>query len=131
MSRQAPASSRLRYWPAIVVKRRKTRTAGCLGLAALGLATLALLTGCGETVIDSQKTEELLEAELPKSLGKKVSSVECPSDVEVKTGATFTCEVVVEGGEKQTATLKIRDDKADVALVGLSGAGNGSGKPDE
>lgn len=96
------------------------------------LAALALVaTGCDETVIDHKKAEELLEAELPKSLGKKVTSVECPSGVEVKAGATFTCKVEVQGGETQTATVKIRDEKADIALVGLSGAGNESGKPNE
>jgi len=101
-------------------------------LGAIAVASLVIaVAGCGETVIDSKKTEELLEAELPKSLGKKVSSVDCPSGVEVKAGATFTCEVVIQGGETQTATLKIRDDKADVALVGLSGGGQSSGKSNE
>jgi hypothetical protein len=107
-----------------------TRFYGVLGAIAV-VSLLCAAAGCGETVIDSKKTEELLEAELPKSLGKKVSSVDCPSGVEVKTGATFTCTVTVQGGERQTATLKIRDDKADVAVVGLSGAESGSKQPNE
>jgi len=106
-----------------------TRFHGFIGALVVALALVA--GGCGGTVIDQQKTEELLEAELPKSLGKKVKSVDCPSGIEVKAGSTFTCTVTVQGGETQTATVKIRDDKADIAVVGLSGGGNGSGRANE
>jgi hypothetical protein len=90
-------------------------------LAALVLALAALpLVGCGETVLDTTKTEEQLQASLSKSLNEKVSSVDCPSDQEVEAGATFTCSVKLSSGETRTATLKIRNNDADVSVIHLS-----------
>ncbi len=87
-------------------------------LAALALALL-LAAGCGETVIDDVKTEEAIEANLTKSVGQKVSSVDCPSGVEVKAGKTFECEVKLDGGKTETATLKIINSDADVEVTDL------------
>lgn len=93
-----------------------------LGLL-LGFVVAALLVaGCGETVIDSTKTEEALQANLSKSLGEKVSSVDCPSDVEVEKGATFTCSVKLAKGAEQTATLKILNEDADVSVTDIRGS---------
>jgi hypothetical protein len=103
---------------------------GALGAVAVASLIFAV-TGCGETVIDGKKTEELLEAELPKATGKKVSSVECPSGVEVKAGSKFSCTVKLQGGETRTATLEIRDDKANISLIGLSGSESSAGGPNE
>ena len=91
-----------------------------LGAAAV-IAGLAFI-GCGETVIDSQKTEEQLEANLSHSLKEKVTSVDCPSDQKVEKGATFTCSVNVQKGEDQTVTLKIRNSDADISVINISGA---------
>ncbi len=87
-------------------------------LAAL-LAGATFAAGCGETVIDSAKTEAALEQDLSRSTERDISSVDCPSDVEVKTGATFECEVNLAGGERQTALLKILNEDADVAVTDL------------
>lgn len=90
-------------------------------LAAL-LATLLvalLAAGCGETVIDSAKTEAAIEQNLKRATGAKVSSVECPSGVEVKAGATFECTVDLADGKQQTATLKIVNSDADVEVTDL------------
>lgn len=100
------------------------RLYGLLGAVAL-VVLLGFCAGCGETVIDGTKTEEQLQASLSKSLGAKVTSVDCPSDVEVKAGATFTCTVKVKGGETQTATLKIRNEDADLSVISINGS-NGS-----
>ena len=91
-------------------------------LAALSaLAVLALaLAGCGETVIDDVKTEDTIEQNLEQSSGSKVESVDCPSGVEVEKGATFECVVTRPGGEEEIATLRIRNDDADISLVDLS-----------
>jgi hypothetical protein len=89
--------------------------------AALGLVIAALVAvGCGETVIDDAKTEGALQHNLEQSLGEKVTRVECPSDVEVKTGAKFECTVVLAGNKEETATLKILNEDADVELIDLS-----------
>lgn len=81
-----------------------------------------LVAGCGETVIDSAKTEAAIEENLQKSLGKQVSSVDCPSDVEVKAGASFDCTVTLKGGKEETASLKIINDEADVEVTNLQPA---------
>jgi hypothetical protein len=98
---------------------------GVLGATAL-LALAGVSAGCGETVIDATKTEEQLQASLSKSLGTKVESVDCPGDVEVKAGTTFSCSVELQGGETQTVTLKIRNSDADVSVISISGS-SGSG----
>lgn len=88
------------------------------GLLAL-LAALALVTGCGGTVIDSAKTEDALEANLKGSLQKDVRSVDCPSGVEVEKGATFRCTVKLAGGDEEIATLKVENENADVSVTDL------------
>lgn len=85
---------------------------------ALALAVF-LVTGCGETVIDSAKTEAAIEENLEKSVGQKVSSVDCPSGVEVKAGKTFECTVRLANGKTETATLKIINSNADVEVTNL------------
>lgn len=87
-------------------------------LIALALAAF-LATGCGETVIDSAKTEAAIEQNLEKSVGQKVSSVDCPSGVEVEAGKTFECTVSLAGGKQETATLKIINSDADVEVTDL------------
>jgi hypothetical protein len=90
-------------------------------LAALVAAALALsVAACGETVIDSAKTEDAIEHNLEKAEGLTITSVDCPSDVEVKKGATFECVVMEAGGKEETATLKILNEDADVSLIDLS-----------
>jgi hypothetical protein len=94
------------------------RSGALLGL----LAVLVFVVGCGETVIDSTKTEEALQANLSKSLEEKVSAVECPSSQKVEAGATFTCKVKLPKGKEETATLKILNKDADVSVIKLSGS---------
>jgi len=88
-------------------------------LAVLATASLLIAAGCGETVIDAAKTEDVVDQNLERATGRKVTSVECPSDVEVVKGATFDCTVTFAGGERETATLKILNEDADVALTNL------------
>jgi hypothetical protein len=86
----------------------------------LGLVAVAVLAvGCGETVLDSAKMEDTLKASLSNSLGEKVVSVDCPSDVEVEKGTTFECHVKLEKGDEQVATLKIRNENADTSVINL------------
>jgi hypothetical protein len=92
--------------------------------AALLVAAACLASGCGETVIDSAKTEAAIEQNLHRATGQKVGSVACPSGVEVKVGATFECTVEL-GGKQETATLKIVDSNADVHLTDLKVNGGG------
>jgi hypothetical protein len=88
--------------------------------AVLALPLLVFLAvGCGETVIDDAKTEAAIEQNLEDSVGQKVSSVDCPSGVEVEPDATFDCTVSLAGGKEETATLKILNEDADVEVTDL------------
>jgi hypothetical protein len=89
----------------------------CALVAAL--AVLAFVaTGCGETVIDDAKIEDTIKADVEKSRGEKVKSVDCPSP-EVDPGATFSCVVYYPNGKQATYTLKIRNEDADLDAIGL------------
>jgi len=81
--------------------------------------TAFAIAGCGETVLDSAKMEDTLKASLSNSLGAKVSSVDCPSGIEVEKGATFKCSVKLQKGEEQVATLEIRNENADTSVINL------------
>jgi hypothetical protein len=85
-------------------------------LVALVIA-VAALAACGETVIDDVKTEEALKDNVESSLGKKVKSVECPSDVEVEAKTKFECTITPQKGKDETAVLRILNDDADVEVV--------------
>jgi hypothetical protein len=95
---------------------------GRVGAACALIVIAVVAVGCGETVIDSTKTEEALQANLSRSLEEKVSSVECPSSQKVEAGATFTCKVNLPKGKEETATLKILNKDADVSVIKLSGS---------
>ncbi len=77
------------------------------------------IAGCGDTVIDSSKAEDTIQASLEKSLGGEIRAVSCPANQKVEAGTTFSCTVVFPDGDKETVTLKIRNDDADLSIVGL------------
>ncbi|HEX7279622.1 MAG TPA: DUF4333 domain-containing protein [Solirubrobacterales bacterium] len=87
---------------------------GLIGLliAALGMA------GCG-TVIDSEKLQDTVQASLEDSIHEKIQKVECPSDQSVDPGATFTCDVIFSDDRREVATLKIRNEDADITMVSV------------
>jgi hypothetical protein len=89
------------------------------GAIAALVAAAVVAVGCGETVIDDAKTEAAIEQNLRDSVGQKVTSVDCPSGVEVEAGKTFDCAVTLAGGKGETATLKILNEDADVEVTDL------------
>jgi hypothetical protein len=115
-----------------------TRLLALASIAALALA----LAGCGKTVLDATKTEEQLESSLEKSLpgafegtsgealakqigvapGTGIESVECPTDIEVEKGTTFTCTVIFADGSEAIETLKMVNEDADLDALGLAPA---------
>jgi chromosome condensin MukBEF MukE localization factor len=84
---------------------------------ALLLALLALY-GCG-TVIDREKLQDTVQASLEDSIHEKIQKVDCPSDQSVDPGATFTCDVTFSDDRREVATLEIRNEDADISMVGL------------
>jgi uncharacterized protein DUF4333 len=100
-----------------------------LAVALLGVLVL-VVSGCGDTVIDDVKTEGAIEASLEKSLHEKIQGVDCPSDVKVEAGKTFTCTVDFTASNEAVATLKIRNSDADVSLVDLKPSTSKANAPD-
>jgi hypothetical protein len=84
---------------------------------ALLLALFALY-GCG-TVVDQEKLQDTVQASLEDSIHEKIQKVECPSDLSVDPGATFTCDVFFSDDKVEVATLEIRNKDADISMVGL------------
>jgi hypothetical protein len=89
-----------------------------LVVALFGFLVLAA-SGCGETTIDATKLEGAAQKSLEDSLHEKIKAVDCPSGQTVDPGKTITCAVDFPKGEEATATLKIRDQDADVSLVDI------------
>ncbi len=89
------------------------------GALALLLALAFAASGCGDTVIDSAKAEDTIQASLEKSRHEKITAVECPCDQKVDAGTTFSCSLEYSDGRQGTITLKIRNSEADLSVVGL------------
>lgn len=70
-------------------------------------------------MIDRVKLQDTVQASLEDSLHEKILDVECPSDQAVDPGTTFTCDVIFPGGRREAAILKIRNEDADISMVGL------------
>jgi hypothetical protein len=82
-------------------------------LVAAGV--IVSLAGCGNDTIDDEKVEEFMRdtAQAPAL----IESVDCPSDVEIDEGSTFTCDVHTRGGGLEKATMRQVEDER-VQLVG-------------
>ncbi len=89
------------------------------GVGLLALASVMVAAGCGETVLDAASTEATVEQNVERATGRKVASVDCPSDVEVKKNKTFECIVSFENGKDAVETLKIRNEDADLSVIDL------------
>jgi Domain of unknown function (DUF4333) len=86
-------------------------------LLTLVIGSVAL-AGCG-TVVSREKLEFAVESSLEESIHEKIKKVECPSDESVDPGATFTCDVIFSDDRREVATLKIRNEEADISMVSL------------
>jgi hypothetical protein len=89
------------------------------GAALASALALLALAACGDKVIDDDKAEDAVQADLERGLDVEVDSVDCPSDVEVEPGQTFECTVTAASGDRATATLRIRDEEANVRFIEL------------
>jgi hypothetical protein len=90
-------------------------------LTVLVLAVAAsAVAGCGETVLDDKKLEETLPHDLRSSVPEPVKSASCPSGVKVEKKKTFSCEIVLKSGKKETVKLEFLNDNADYGIVSIS-----------
>jgi chromosome condensin MukBEF MukE localization factor len=115
MSAAAPALLRP-VFPRLTGHKRRFRPRFILAFSLL--LGLVALSGCG-TVVDREKLQDTVQASLESSIHEKIKEVECPSDQSVDPGATFTCDVIFSDDRREVATLKIRNEDADISMVGL------------
>ena len=71
----------------------------------------ALLAGCTNTEIDSEKAESFVRDNVPGAF-----TAECPDGVEANKGETFECRVDYADGRRATVTVRIRDDDGRVSI---------------
>jgi hypothetical protein len=74
-----------------------------------------LAAGC--SVGKKLKTDQIetqIAQQYKSQTGDAVSKVDCPNDVDVKEGDTFTCSLALQNGKKGTITITQLDDKGHV-----------------
>lgn len=86
---------------------------GLLLAAVLALVTLA---GCGTETLDADKGESAIKSVIEQQTGADVSSVDCPDDVKVEKGKSFTCEATGADGTKATVDVVQTNDKGDIDI---------------
>jgi hypothetical protein len=86
---------------------------GLLLAAVLGLVALA---GCGTETLDADKGESAIKGVIEEQTGADVSSVDCPDDVKVQKGKSFTCEVTGADGTKAKIDAVQTSDKGDIDI---------------
>ena len=88
-------------------------------VVAVPVAALAL-TACGQKKIDTSKAEQSIKAGLESRQrnGVNITSVTCPSNVDVKKGNNFACTVKGANGRTAKVTVVQTDDKGNVTYSG-------------
>jgi hypothetical protein len=84
--------------------------------AIVGVAmVIAVAAACSSTTetIDAGKLERSIKSFLEKS--NRVTSIECPEDVKLEKGATFTCAARIEG-TRQIIDVTQKNDKGSVVF---------------
>jgi hypothetical protein len=90
------------------------------------IVAAALLVGvaaCGKTTLDQSSEVDLVNKQL-QSDNLKAKSVDCPSDVEAKEGATLQCDVTLTNGNTGSYTITIEKVSGDSASLKITDAQN-------
>lgn len=95
-----------------------TYASGLLGAVSVVLAAGAL-SGCADLVVDQDKAQDTIEADILAKSEIPVRSVSCPENVEVIPGDRFSCLVSAGEGQRYRARLLILDDEADLEFESL------------
>ncbi len=83
------------------------------GISAVVAAAFLLLVGCSQT-LDIAKAEEEIQAGIEEQTGASVTSVDCPDDVPLEEGNSFTCDVQGDDGSTGTVDVTQTDDEGTV-----------------
>jgi hypothetical protein len=79
----------------------------------IAVTALVVLTGCGVSEVDIDVVEDDIVSGVKDQLGQDVT-VDCPDQVDWKTGETFTCDVEDSDGNTREADVKMVNDDGDV-----------------
>jgi Domain of unknown function (DUF4333) len=81
----------------------------------------AFAGGCSKT-LDSTGVESQVKAAIEGRLGQTGMTVDCPDDIEVKAGATFTCTATGPSGATATVEVTQTDDKGNLTWKIVDGS---------
>lgn len=82
-----------------------------LALALVGCAPLAL-AGCG--AIDATQTENAVRQEIARSIGAKLRSVECPEEIPLERGRSFSCTAIGADGTRVRVPVTQTDEGGNI-----------------
>lgn len=86
-----------------------------VGLLLAAVLALVALAGCGTETLDADTGESSIKSVIEQQTGADVSSVDCPDDVKVEKGKSFTCEATGADGTKVTIDVEQTNDKGDIS----------------
>jgi hypothetical protein len=90
----------------VVLKSTRAR------VAASVLLGVALLSACSSTrMLNTDDAQSAISKGLTEQIGSGTYTVVCPTDIEAKQGATFTCDVTADTGETAQVTATQDDDQ--------------------
>ena len=78
------------------------------------ILAVIVLVAAGCTKLDTDGLEGTLKKQVAAEIGSPVTSVDCPSDVEVETGGTFECTATEGSGTTFTVRVTQTDDEGNV-----------------
>lgn len=59
----------------------------------VGVVLALALVACGPVKLDMEKVKSSIQSGVQSQIGLNVQSISCPSEIEAKAGATFSCSV--------------------------------------
>jgi hypothetical protein len=72
------------------------------------------VAGCGsEKKVDPKEAESFISAHVR---GPRPAAIDCPKDVKVKAGRTFSCALTYSDGTTAAVTVHILNDKGQLAV---------------
>src|SRR3954447_13476416 len=83
-------------------------------LAVLAVPPLAAGCSVGGKKLKTDQIETQISQQYKAQTGQAVTKVSCPNDVDVKAGATFTCDLSLQNGKTGKVTITQLDDKGHV-----------------
>lgn len=96
----------------LLTRSRRALLVGAIAAGATGLAGCS--ASVGSKTLNTDEAEKQIGSGLEKQAGSKVT-VDCPSDVDAKAGATFTCKVKTAAGDTGTVKVTQKDDEGNIS----------------